>query len=181
MVLVLVSSQTGFNHHMRYIMPMFPFVFVATGKLACFIRSECPWKRLAVLALLGAAIFSSLRVYPHSMSYFNELAGGPENGHNYLVDSNIDWGQDLLDLRDWYRQHPEARPFGLAFYHFVDPRLFGFDYGLPPLGPAVESDPGWFPNPPTNSAPSPAISPSASTSCAVRSFPLRMVRAAGRG
>ena len=100
-VLVLVSSQTGFNHHMRYILPIFPFVFVATGKLAYFFRSDRPWTRLAILALLGWAVFSSLRVYPHSMSYFNELAGGPENGHNYLVDSNIDWGQDLLELRDW--------------------------------------------------------------------------------
>ena len=154
-VLVLVSSQTGFNHHMRYVLPIFPFIFVATGKLACFVRSECPWKRLAVLALLGSAIFSSLRVYPHSMSYFNELAGGPENGHNHLVDSNIDWGQDLLELRDWYRRHPEARPFGLAFYHFVDPRLFGIDYQLPPLGPAVESDPGIVSEPPDQLGPQP--------------------------
>ena len=96
------------------------------------------------------------------MSYFNEPAGGPENGHNHLVDSNIDWGQDLLELRDWYRQHPEARPFGLAYYHFLDPRLFGIDYQLPPLGPAVESDPmrrRTIPNALTSSARSRVTSP----------------------
>jgi Dolichyl-phosphate-mannose-protein mannosyltransferase len=137
-VLILVSSQTGFNHHMRYVLPAFPFVAVAPGKLGYFLRPGRPWSRLVILALLGWAVASSVRVCPHSMSYFNEVAGGPENGHNHLVDSNIDWGQDLLALRDWIREHPEARPFGLAYFHFLDPGLLGIEYQLPPLGPEGE-------------------------------------------
>ncbi len=140
-VLILVSSQTGFNHHMRYILPAFPFLFVVTGKLAYFLRPDRPWARLLVLALLGWTMASSLRVYPHAMSYFNEAVGGPENGHNHLLDSNIDWGQDLLALRDWLREHPEARPFGLAYFHFLDPRIIGIDYRLPPLGPGGDPKP----------------------------------------
>ena len=38
------------------------------------------------------AVGSSLAIYPHSLSYFNELAGGPTKGHYHLIDSNIDWG-----------------------------------------------------------------------------------------
>jgi hypothetical protein len=134
-VLMLVSSQTGFNHHMRYVLPMFPFVIISTSKLAYFLRPES-WKAgLVILALLAWFAFSSLSIRPHYMSYFNELAGGPGKGHDHLVDSNIDWGQDLLFLKKWLDGHPEARPLSLAYYNPVDARLIGIDYSLPPFGP----------------------------------------------
>jgi hypothetical protein len=137
-VLIFVSSQTGFNHHMRYILPAFPFIAVATGKVGRFLRLHRPWARILLIALLSWIVGSVLLVYPHVMSYFNEAAGGPEHGHNHLVDSNIDWGQDLLYLRDWLREHPEVRPLRLAVFHFLDPRLLGIDFELAPPGP-----PGW--------------------------------------
>ncbi len=99
---------------------------------------------------------SSLWEYPHSLSYFNELAGGPENGSEYLVDSNIDWGQDLLFLRDWLKKHPEARPLGLAYFGYFDPRVAGIEFTLPPKGPTSPEEaagpdakdlgprPGWY-------------------------------------
>ena len=142
-LLAFVSSQDGFNHHMRYVLPIFPFLAVATGKLAYFLRPG-RWRAGAlVLALLGWGTVSSLAVYPHSMSHFNEAAGGPGRGHDHLVDSNIDWGQDLLDLKDWLGRYPEARPLHLAYFHFLDPGPFlGVEYHLPPLGPGPPpSDP----------------------------------------
>jgi hypothetical protein len=54
------------------------------------------------------------------------------------VDS--DWGQDLTYLKKWLDAHPEARPFHLAYYGLVDPRLAGIEFSLPPTdGPY----PGW--------------------------------------
>lgn len=43
---------------------------------------------------------SSLWFYPHSLSYFNELVGGPANGPRHLLGSNVDWGQDLRYLAE---------------------------------------------------------------------------------
>jgi len=40
-------------------------------------------------------------IYPNFLSYFNEIAGGPENGYIYATDSNLDWGQDLKRLKKW--------------------------------------------------------------------------------
>src|SRR5262249_44545211 len=74
-------------------------------------------------------------VYPCSLSYFNELAGGPINGRNHLVNSNIDWGQDALRLKEWLDAHPEARPLRRAYFNSVDPRIIGLDYRLPEPGP----------------------------------------------
>src|SRR5439155_22186730 len=74
---------------------------------------------LLLLLPLAASIASSLAVFPHSLSYFNELAGGPENGPAHLLDANIDWGQDLLELKRWSDAHPAARPFHLAYFRPV--------------------------------------------------------------
>jgi len=138
-VLVLVSSQTGFNHHMRYVLPLFPFVLIAASKTACYLQSA-QWKRgLLVLALLLWSIGSSLHVYPHSLSYFNELAGGPDNGHRYLLDSNIDWGQDLLFLKEWVEAHPEAASLGLAYFNFIDYRVCGVEYASVPPDPPTHA------------------------------------------
>lgn len=128
LVLLLVSSQIGINSHLRYVLPIFPFVMIACGKLAT-VRHKAA--RVAVGVALLASVTSSLRVYPHSLSYFNELVG-PDHGDEYLVDSNIDWGQDALALRDWIEQHAPREELGLAYFGGADPRILGLRYTLPP-------------------------------------------------
>jgi len=87
-----------------------------------------------VLLLAMWSMTSTLLIHPHYLSYFNEAAGGAENGHYHLIDSNIDWGQDLLFLKAWLDQYSEARPLGLAYYNVVDPRIVGICFTLPPPG-----------------------------------------------
>jgi 4-amino-4-deoxy-L-arabinose transferase-like glycosyltransferase len=134
-VIGFVSSQTGFNHHMRYVLPAFPFAAVAAGKLAGYFRTGFSVKAGLVAGLLAWSVISTLSVNPHFMSYFNEVAGGPLHGHDHLLDSNIDWGQDLFYLKDWVDRHPEAQPIALAYFHFLDPSIVGLDYRLAPMAP----------------------------------------------
>ena len=135
---VLVSSQTGFNHHMRYVLPTFPFAFVWASQLARVVPSE-NWKAALLAGVaLAWSVGSSLWVYPHSLSYFNELAGGPTGGHAHLINSNIDWGQDLLYLKRWLDDHSEAQPLQLVYYGYFDPRIAGIEFTLPPPGVSVE-------------------------------------------
>ena len=68
---------------------------------------------------------------PHWMSYFNEAAGGPLNGHKWLVDSNIDWGQDILMLKWWQDKHPEATDLQAALFTGFDPKDIGLKFRLP--------------------------------------------------
>ena len=89
---------------------------------------------LAWLCLL-AAIVESLCVYPHSIAFFNLLIGGPAHGHEWLLDSNGAWGQDLIYLHEWVEHHPEARPLHLATVGWLDPQVLGIDYTLPPHAP----------------------------------------------
>jgi hypothetical protein len=115
-VFLAASAKTGFTMHFRYVLPALPFVFVGISKLAA---AAGVWTRRIAFALAGAAVLSSLSVAPHWLAYFNEAAGGPRHGAAHLIDSNLDWGQDLLRLRDWIQRHPDARPLFLSYTNFV--------------------------------------------------------------
>ena len=149
-VFVFVCSQTGFGRYIRYILPSLPAAFVLIGKL--WSQSWPRWVARSFLGLLVWSVLSSLWIYPHSMSYFNELAGGPLGGHRYLLDANIDWGQDLIRLKYWIKAHPEARPLYCIQTGFVSPYEIGIDCQWPPkmssseLGPQEDliPEPGWY-------------------------------------
>jgi hypothetical protein len=80
----------------------------------------------ALIFWLGCWFFtSSLWIYPHSLSYFNESIGGPLNGPKHLLGSNVDWGQDLLYARIWFNDRVASRHF-LVYSGFFDPVAVGF-------------------------------------------------------
>jgi hypothetical protein len=54
--------------------------------------------RVAVVALLGWQLVGSVRAHPDYLAWFNELAGSHPD--RILLDSNLDWGQDLYRLSD---------------------------------------------------------------------------------
>ena len=155
-VVALVSSQTGINMFMRYILPAQPFVYVWMGKLALPQLWSSLLLRGVVVACMAYMICSSLFYHPHSASYFNELVGGPEGGVEHLLDANVGWGQDLLFLKRWFDDHPNARPLGVAYFGNADPKVAGIDFFLPPRGSispnqncvlpdaAEGPQPGWY-------------------------------------
>jgi 4-amino-4-deoxy-L-arabinose transferase-like glycosyltransferase len=148
LVFLLASSQTGMNHHVRYVMPVLPYLYIFGAGLLAPVG---PWgqvRKASAGILIGFVILSSLRIFPHSLSYFNELAGGPAGGIRHLDNSNVDWGQDLLLLRDWKQRHVPDEPIYLAYFGRVNPVHAGIDFKLPPLRPrdgeAPRLEPGWY-------------------------------------
>ncbi len=140
-----VSLQGGFNHHHRYVLMIYPPMFALVACLASpigvrLLRFRFPGfgpKRIRVaipcallLTILGAA--SSLRVHPFYTSYFNTLSGGPANGSRLLSSSNIEWGQDILEVDRWIKAHPEQRPLVMRLDYFG---LRGELFGVPSLDP----------------------------------------------
>lgn len=136
---VFVSTQTGFNRYLRYVLPTFPFGIIWASQAVRLAMVHRGWA-LPVCGALLWSVGSSLWVYPHSLSYFNETVGGPARGHEHLADANVDWGQDLFELRDWLAAHPEAAPVGVACQAFVPLDLLGLEFGSVPDAP----EPGWF-------------------------------------
>jgi len=93
--------------------------------------------RITFLVLLAWYLFGTWRVAPHYLAFFNELAGGPAGGYRYLVDSNLDWGQNLGQLRDWMRATGVERVY-YAHFSPARPQVYGVaaDF-LPPDPRAV--------------------------------------------
>ena len=105
------SIKGNLNIGVRHILPVFPFTYI----LVCLgIKNgyqklkSIPLKKtivVALLILLGWYGFSSLKTFPHYLSYFNEAAGGSKNGYKFVTDSNYDWGQDLKRLKNWVEEN----------------------------------------------------------------------------
>jgi hypothetical protein len=148
-ILAIVSSQTEFSAHFRYILPILPFGFVWISQSIRAVIRRSTVRNLAVAIALSWSIASSLWCAPHHLAYFNELTGGPFGGHFHLLDSNIDWGQDLLYLKTWIAAHPSSRPMKVAYLGLFPPNLIGIDYPPPPESAASDADsaelrPGWY-------------------------------------
>lgn len=82
----------------RYLLPIYPFVFILTA--AILTRATWRWRIPVGAALATMLVIESASIYPHYLAFFNFAVGGPDAGPRYLLDSNLDWGQDLLNLRD---------------------------------------------------------------------------------
>ncbi|MFH1451412.1 MAG: glycosyltransferase family 39 protein [bacterium] len=97
------SLTSNLNIGVRHLIPVLPLTMVLVAGIVAKTLTP-PYLKLKY-AFLGILIawqaFSVINVYPHFLAYFNELAGGPNNGYTYAVDSNLDWGQDLKRLRMW--------------------------------------------------------------------------------
>jgi hypothetical protein len=143
-VLFAMSALTDINLGLRYVLSIFPYLFIQAGKVAPWIISLGGRRRyfeggLAV-ACVGAAAVSSLLIHPHYLAYFNTVSGGPDRIPARLIDSNLDWGQDLVGLREWCRANIPDEPIGIAYFGQISPSLFeargdGFKWFLPPIKP----------------------------------------------
>jgi len=98
-----LSISSNLNIGLRHLLPIYPFLFILCGYL---LAQRLPRRLGAALFALAAAlqIFELARVQPHYLAFFNTLSGGPEKGHTYLLDSNLDWGQDAKKLGLWRKR-----------------------------------------------------------------------------
>jgi hypothetical protein len=108
---------------LRHVLPVFPFIFVFTAR---FFRLALEKRLLSGLAFLLVIwyLVSSIRIHPHYLAYFNEYVGGPANGYKYLVDSNLDWGQDLEGLKK-YMEAKGIEKVKLAYLGTMDLDYYG--------------------------------------------------------
>lgn len=115
----------------RHLLPIYPFLFAAAGEAGARLARWRPAGRVILGVLLGWYAVGTLRVHPHHLAYFNELGGGPRNGFRLLVDSNLDWGQDLKRLREWMDERG-VRRIKLSYFGSADPRYYGIDAEMLP-------------------------------------------------
>ncbi|HEY1763709.1 MAG TPA: glycosyltransferase family 39 protein [Opitutaceae bacterium] len=118
-----LASHLNIGH--RHLLPLYPPLFILAGTLGRWFHRPVHWAAAVVVALVGWHVGESVAVAPHYLAYFNELGGGPANGYLHLVDSSLDWGQDLPGLSAWLKQNQRPGETAyLAYFGTGEPRYY---------------------------------------------------------
>jgi len=146
----------------RHLLPILPFLYIGIASSKWQI-ADAPSKKLLDItphvsrftfyasrftfyALLIWLMLGTLRIAPHYLTFFNELAGGPENGYRSLVDSNLDWGQNLWDLKQWMADNGYEH-VRYAHYSPARPAAYGIHTDFLPPDPRAVAFTPWHPEP----------------------------------
>jgi 4-amino-4-deoxy-L-arabinose transferase-like glycosyltransferase len=124
-LLTFASTFSRINIGIRHVLIVYPFL--ALGATYVLVRSwralsaaSQPRLMLAGTALLAAALTWQLstlwRAYPDYLPYFNEAVADPQH---VLVDSDLDWGQDLRRL-EWRAAQLKIPELHLAYRGTAD-------------------------------------------------------------
>jgi len=89
---------------LRHLLPIYPFLFMGIGAILFSRELSVNWA-VRTICVIGITfvVAESAMAYPNYLSFFNTLSGGMHNGSKYLVDSNLDWGQDIKRLGRYLR------------------------------------------------------------------------------
>ncbi len=135
-LMAALTNRMNIGH--RHILVLYPLIFILSGVLSrCYEKSKRVFLILSPAFLL-VFILETQSVYPHYLAFFNRLAGGPGEGYRKLVDSSLDWGQDLPGLKKWMRERsPKEKswPVHLAYFGTASPLYHGIDVNIIPVHP----------------------------------------------
>ena len=131
----------------RHMLPVYPALFILIGGLARW--RAIPWLRWLVALLLCWHMVEAARGYPHYLAYFNQITGR-RHAYRHLVDSSLDWGQDLPGLKVYLDRRrlgePRLKAY-LSYFGSGSPAAYGIvaepielperrRLNLPPVGGA---------------------------------------------
>ncbi len=140
------SMKSPLNIGYRHLLPTLPFIYIlaasALKKWATAIPAPSSKSNFQMIVQrIKTAFTRSIRYFfilatllwffaetvfaaPYFLSYFNELAGGPWNGYRYVTDSNADWGQDMLRLKEFVAAHPEIDKIAVDYFGGGNPKYY---------------------------------------------------------
>ncbi|HEY1598876.1 MAG TPA: hypothetical protein VGG64_04695 [Pirellulales bacterium] len=159
----LFAISSGMNIGHRHILPTYPPLFILAGAVSTWFQASpmrssrrqgaksqreqpdgakviAPKVLRGVRITIGAALLITMLetawFWPDYLAYFNVLAGGPSNAYRWLVDSSLDWGQDLKALKCWLDEHPDDsrdpdRVY-LSYFGMARPEHYGIDAQMLP-------------------------------------------------
>ena len=110
----------------RHVMSLYPFLLIGAATVWHLASNLSARRNLVLGVLMALAALNAadvLRYAPGYLSYFNVFVS-PKRSYELLSDSNLDWGQGLLAVKDYEREHPEEATH-LAYFGSVAPALYG--------------------------------------------------------
>ena len=135
-----VAAMLGhLNIGHRHLMPAYPPMFILAGAAAWWLDGWLGASRVihtaagsragrfagvALVLLVAALAVQMLAFFPNYLAYFNGFAGGPTGAYRHLVDSSLDWGQDLPGVERYLERHPSTGPVYLSYFGSASPNYY---------------------------------------------------------
>ena len=139
------SIHSPLNIGIRHILPTVPFIYIlSAGALKEWAKPSIKvfpknivlraiviglreikfhFKILLISVLVFWYLLETLFIFPHFLAYFNQFVGGPKNGYKYVVNSNLDWGQDLKRLKKYIETH-KIEKIAVDYFGGGDPEYY---------------------------------------------------------
>jgi dolichyl-phosphate-mannose-protein mannosyltransferase len=134
-VYLAAAVANGLNIGVRHILPLYAFAAILAGAGFAALSAQSRRWMSVCLVLLAAHIASALSIFPNSIAYANEAWGGAWNAHRVLNDSNVDWGRQLIQVKEWEDRHPgEDCWFAYTVRPFIHPETYGIHCHILPNG-----------------------------------------------
>jgi 4-amino-4-deoxy-L-arabinose transferase-like glycosyltransferase len=124
---LLIAMVSNMNIGARHLLPFYGFAFIVAGAGAAALAWQSRRWLVVCSVLIAAHIVSSLANFPNYMPYANEAWGGAANTHNLLSDANVDWAQQLFQVKAWQDRHPGEECW-LAYFAY--PEVLPETYGI---------------------------------------------------
>ncbi len=129
LVFMLLLMTSHLNIGVRHMLPVYPMLFILAGAAGGWLIGRQRALRWAMTVALAGLAVESAMIWPDYLAFFNPLAGGPTQGYRHLVDSSLDWGQDLPALHDWLADNGltagEHAPVYLSYFGTASPSFYG--------------------------------------------------------
>jgi hypothetical protein len=125
LVIFITASMSKLQLGIRYILPVYPLLFIFCSRIIAFVNRS--WQRIGLGVLAAWLVFANILIWPDYLSYFNEIIGGPDYGWKYLRDSNIDWGQDLPALAKYMKKNNIGEVV-LEYFGQDNPAVYGINF-----------------------------------------------------
>jgi hypothetical protein len=151
----ITSLFSTVNIGYRHLLPLLPFLYIGIGtgivRMIPYFMSHKSRVMSRISHLITSIalvwlIIGTIRVAPHYLAFFNELADGPEEGYTHLVDSNLDWGQNLWDLKAWMEENSAEHVY-YAHYSPARPEAYNINADFLPPDPRAGAFSPWRPEP----------------------------------
>jgi hypothetical protein len=126
------SMTANLNIGIRHVLPVYPFFAILASSL---FREPARIRALALILLVWHGAESAL-AHPDYLPYFNQIARAREE--KFLLDSNLDWGQDLARLGRYVQQH-QIPVVQLGYFGFTAPSKVG----VPHVSACCRQHDGW--------------------------------------
>ena len=118
---IVIANNKG-QVGIRHLLETYPLIFILSGIMAT-VEIKNVFRYAIFAGIVIAQFVSLMTAFPYPLAYFNEVAGGSDNGYRILRDSNLDWGQGLKPLKK-YIEDNEIDSIKLYYFGTADPAYY---------------------------------------------------------